>query len=132
MINQHIACIIDDDSINQFIIKRVIEDHNFTKKIIPFLNGREAIDYLSDNINVLENLPDLIFIDINMPVMNGWDFLELFKNLKFPKKILIYLLSSSIDKTDFEKSKTFQEVTGYLLKPLKNEQLIEIIIKLNS
>jgi CheY-like chemotaxis protein len=132
MINQHIACIIDDDNINQFIIKRVVENHNFTKKIISFSNGQEAFDFLFNNQKDSENLPDIIFTDINMPIMDGWTFLEHFKTLKFDKNILIYLLSSSIDANDFEKSKTIPEVSGYLIKPIQNKEIENIISKLNN
>jgi two-component SAPR family response regulator len=132
MTNQYIVCIIDDDSINQFIINRVIDQHNFTKKTLSFLNGQEAIDYLFQNINFTENLPDFIFVDINMPLMNGWDFLEQYQKLNLPKKTLIYLLSASIDNSDFEKSKTIPEVTGYLVKPIQNDQIEDIIAELNK
>jgi CheY-like chemotaxis protein len=132
MTNQCIAYIIDDDTINQFVFKRIIENKKFTKKIIPFLNGQLAIDFIKTHLKDHENLPDVIFIDINMPVMDGWEFMEAFQKLPLSKRTLIYLLSSSINPADLERAKKTNFVSDYIIKPIKNEQLDAIIQELEK
>jgi CheY-like chemotaxis protein len=131
MSNLFIAWIIDDDTINQFVFTKIIAAQKFTKEIVSFLNAELAITFLEDNIATPENLPDVIFVDINMPMMDGWDFLEEYKKLGVNKKTLIYLLSSSINPYDIEKAQKIPLVSGYIIKPIKNEKLKDIIASLH-
>ena len=131
---RHNVCLIDDDKIYQFTAKMILEATGLTQRIKSFFNGKEAIDYLISPENHLpENLPDVIFLDINMPVMNGWEFLEAFslfyKNL--PKKIVVYMVSSSVDESDIKKSKTYEPVTDYVIKPInkvKYRELLSVLV----
>jgi CheY-like chemotaxis protein len=119
------VCLVDDDKVYQFTSKMILEATQLTNKITTFFNGKEAIDFFLDVQNhQLELLPDVIFLDINMPIMNGWNFLEEFDKIYYslPKKVLIYVVSSSVDESDMEKSKSFMSVTDYVIKPINKEK----------
>lgn len=120
-----LACIVDDDSIYVFGLKKLIEMHDFCDNILVFKNGQEAIKYLTPVITSSESLPDVILLDINMPVMDGWDFLEEFIKLKpmMSKEVTIYMISSSIHSEDIERAKSYSEVSGYVIKPVKLEDI---------
>ena len=125
------VCIIDDDLIHQFIMKKLVRDINCDKekKILVFSNGLEGITYLKNTIDKKEDLPDIILLDLNMPVMDGWGFLNEYEDL-FPrlgKKIEIYILSSSDNPRDIERVKEYQRVSGYLIKPITEEELEKLI-----
>ena len=128
-LKQHIICLIDDDRIYQFTAKKIIESTGLGKQILSFYNGDEAITYLQENIENVDLLPDIIFLDINMPVMDGWQFLETFKILqpKVSKPILIYMVSSSVDDYDIKKSKEYFNVTDYIIKPINRERFEQLI-----
>ncbi len=119
------VCLIDDDKVYQFTSKMILEATQLTSKIITFFNGQEAIDFfLALENQHIDILPDVIFLDINMPILNGWNFLELFDKIYYslPKKILIYVVSSSVDDSDMERSKSFACVTDYVIKPINKEK----------
>lgn len=116
--------VIDDDKIYQIIINKMIKRSEIFSAVTSFKNGKEAIDALQDVVtNKLENsdiLPDLILLDINMPVMDGWEFMEKMGLLKskFSKNITVYIVSSSIATEDKNKSKTYSDILGYISKPV--------------
>jgi CheY-like chemotaxis protein len=125
-----LACIIDDDKIYVNLVKKIIEIKKLSKNLLIFKNGREALDHFK---LILENatedvLPDIIFLDINMPVMDGWEFLNEFIKIKnnFEKKITLYVVSSSIDPRDLERAKSFNLVTDYLIKPIELKKFEKI------
>ena len=111
------VCVIDDDDIYQFLLKKELKHTNLVDRINVFTDGQKAIDYFLDNRHSESHLPDVIFLDINMPIMNGWQFLEEFKELKkrLNKQITIYLVSSSFDDRDISRSKEYAEVTDYII-----------------
>jgi len=121
-------CLIDDDRIYQFTAKRIIELVNPLQKVLVFSNGKEAIDFFSQQRLSNEQLPDVIFLDINMPVMNGWEFLEAYKLVKteLDKQISIYMVSSSVDEKDKIRSKSF-DVKDFIEKPIDKEMMVEIL-----
>ncbi|MGI8951372.1 MAG: response regulator [Chitinophagaceae bacterium] len=125
-------CIIDDDRIYQFAAKKTIEATRLAKKITVFSNGEEAIEYLKSIANDLNQIPDIIFLDINMPVMNGWEFLEAYKTMQFLQKKLIniYVVSSSVSDYDIVRSKEFSAVSGYVIKPVCKDKFLELLLPL--
>ncbi|WP_074405541.1 MULTISPECIES: response regulator [Aquimarina] len=125
----HILCLIDDDNIHQFIIKKIVHKLSPNQKLLVFSNGEEGINFIRSTIGKIEKLPDLILLDINMPVMDGWGFLEEFVTItpEIKKDIIIYILSSSDNPTDTEKAKEFELVSGYLIKPINEDQLESLL-----
>ena len=122
-------CLIDDDKIYQFTAKRMIELVNPNQKVLLFSNGKEALEYFKEASLSTSDLPDVILLDINMPVMNGWEFLEGYHNLKpsFSKDIIIYMLSSSLDEKDRYKSQCSTHVSEYIEKPLNLKMMTDIL-----
>lgn len=124
-----IIALADDDKVFQFITGKILKSLNLIDKLLQFDNGQELLDYLKKNYNIAENLPEIIFLDIQMPFMDGWQFLKEYSNLKvkFAKEIGVYILSSSISLYDKEKSKSFQQIKNYLVKPIERKDYIRII-----
>ena len=119
--------VIDDDDINIFIIKKIVEKTGFDIDMVSKNNGQQAIDYLKQTISSNLPLPQLILIDINMPVMNGWEFIEAYQNLGVSTPVDLYILSSSVYENDIEKTKSYTSVRGFISKPLSMERLTELI-----
>lgn len=118
--------VVDDDKVFHFIIKKLLANNHID--VVPnfFENGLTAINKLKSKIDNDEMPPDLILLDINMPILDGWQFLEEFKAIKekLKRDIVIYIVSSSDDKADKNKAKAFEEeVTDYYLKPMTAEDL---------
>jgi response regulator of citrate/malate metabolism len=129
MDNKLIIAIIDDDTIFQFIGKRFIESFESVNKTLIFSDGKDAIDFLYSKVNDTDKLPDIIFLDINMPVMNGWQFLNRYIKFKseIEKKIMIYIVSSSNNPDDVIQAKSILEVTDYLIKPINRDKYASIL-----
>ena len=120
------ALIIDDDEINNFICIKNMQDIGFAKYASQCLHGAEALEEIDAALaDRPEDLPDVIFLDINMPKMNAWEFLEAYKARKarFPKDVHLFILSSSVYRKDIKRSSRFEEVKEYIIKPLKKEDL---------
>ena len=127
-----LACIIDDDGVYINLVKKIIETKKLCKNLLIFNDGKQSLDYFE---TLLENLdenkiPEIIFLDLNMPVMDGWEFLECFTKIKhkFNKAIILYVVSSSINPTDIERAKGLNSVKDYLIKPI-NINALETIFK---
>lgn len=126
--------LVDDDEINNFITVKLIKKAYPDAILSTFLNGRLAIDKLKNLLqNTPDNLPDYILLDINMPVMNGWEFLEEYKTLNFDldRRITIYILSSSVFSNDIDKAKSYESVANFISKPLNLEAIKEVFSILN-
>jgi len=125
------TCIIDDDPIFVYGTKRIMKELNFSDNIIVYENGQDAIDGLTKMTENGEDLPPVIFLDLNMPIMNGWEFLEDF--VKIPnhnrEKVTVYIISSSVDPRDLERIKNYKVVNNYILKPLSPEDLNSVLEK---
>lgn len=119
---------VDDDPITLMLCKKVIQKASFSKEVLFANNGQDAISIL-EKIKLDENnqkFPEIIFLDLNMPVANGWDFLDYFKNKDshiFFKNTKVIILSSTIDPSDFSKSKQYEMVTHFLSKPINTDML---------
>jgi len=119
--------VIDDDDINIFIIKKIVEKTGFDIDMVARNNGQQAIDYINETIAQNNPLPQLVLIDINMPVMNGWEFIEAYEMLNIEQKVDMYILSSSVYENDIEKTKSYKAVKGFISKPLSMERLTELV-----
>ncbi len=119
------VCIIDDDKIHHFTIEKTIQLQGLSKHIISFDNGYDALSFFHENLECPEILPDIIFLDLNMPVINGWQFLQQFAVLKshIQKKIKIYIVSSSVIESEINRAIALEDVTGYIEKPFKPSAL---------
>lgn len=128
-----LACIIDDDKIYVNLVRKIIEIKKLSKNLIIFKNGREALEYFQKNLSSFseDSLPEIIFLDLNMPVMDGWEFLNEFIKIKneLSKKIQLYVVSSSIDPRDLERAKSFNMVTDYLIKPIELKKFEKIFTR---
>jgi len=134
MNNQLHILIIDDDRFQVLALKKVIELTSLAGEITHCLNGQEALDYLTQLTQQGDTLPDVIFLDINMPIMNGWHLLEAYKRLKrlLYHPIPIYLLTSSTDGVDMAKSRRYETVKGYIIKPAAKEKVREILMSIET
>ncbi len=124
--------LVDDDKVYLFIMKRIINQISSELEVNSFTDGEEAVKFLSLCTENDVKLPEVIFLDINMPFLDGWGFLAEFKKLK-PKihdKINIYMVSSSDRDEDIAKAAQFEELTGYVVKPMGEEKLVEIFTKI--
>lgn len=123
-----VAFIIDDDQIYVFGLKKLIAINNLCKNILVFENGERALNYIAPIMSSSEQLPDVILLDLNMPVMDGWEFLDEFIKIKpkLNKKVQIYMVSSSINPADMEKAKQYEDLTSYLVKPISIEELAKV------
>ncbi|MBS1622957.1 MAG: response regulator [Bacteroidetes bacterium] len=120
--------IVDDDPAYTHLAKFLIADADDETDITTFSDGDLAIDHLTAHLTDAEALPDLILLDINMPRMDGWQFLDEYAALqdRLPRRITIYMLSSSIADGDKKRAAEYPFVKGYLVKPLEGEQFIRI------
>jgi CheY-like chemotaxis protein len=127
------ACIIDDDSIFTYGFNKLIQRNGLFGRILQFTNGLQAIDFLSSRENISQ-LPDVIFVDINMPVMNGWEFLQHFEEIKsqISKNITLYMMSSSVDSKDINRAKSNPILADYLVKPINDARLTVVYNALNG
>jgi CheY-like chemotaxis protein len=124
------VCIVDDDELFQFVMRQHLERLELVEHIHKFSDGEQALNYIKANIQQPENLPELILLDVNMPYMDGWQFMREYVKLDFPDgiHIRIYILSSSTHESDLQKAKEFPVLAGYLVKPI-GKQLIQEILK---
>lgn len=110
--------IVDDDPLYNFGTKKIIEITSFTKKALFFLNGEEAWEDFQQRIEKDEPMPDVIFTDINMPLMNGWQLLDKIGSVSYDHPIKIFVISSSINQDEMDKAKKYDYVSDYIVKPL--------------
>ncbi|QRM89809.1 response regulator [Lacinutrix sp. WUR7] len=127
-------CIVDDDDVYQFTIKKTINSLNIAKNIMAFSDGEEALNFMIENLHNDEELPDVILLDINMPIMDGFQFMEEYIKIKpkLDKKITIYMISSSVDASDVERANKISEVSDYIIKPIKEGQIQSILLELSN
>jgi CheY-like chemotaxis protein len=125
------TCIIDDDPIFVFGTKKIMELSNFCKNFMIFNNGQEALISLAPLLKSGKDLPDIILLDLNMPIMDGWQFLDEFIKIPSKKKVTIYIVSSSIDPVDLSKVNKYDAVSNYIVKPITVDKLQEMLADLN-
>lgn len=123
-------CIIDDDNIYTMLLKKTISKFDVCDRVESFNNGKIAFESLKQRIEEGgATLPDVIFLDVNMPVLDGWMFVEEFYKIynKSFKKVQIYVVSSSIAVEDKNKAKSNSNIQDYLVKPISGSTLQEIV-----
>jgi len=121
------VCIIDDDPIFVFGVQRFMKFVQLGNKFDHFVNGKEAINGIEKMRANKEKLPDLIMVDLNMPVMDGWQFLDAFNDLPLETQPLVFIVSSSIDPIDLKKVKNYPIVSEFVFKPITVQKLKELV-----
>lgn len=129
--------VVDDDTMYRVLAARLIKDVNDSITIEPFMHGLHAWDTLSMSISSSEELPDVIILDLNMPHMDGWEFLEAFREVHphLPKDIHIFVVSSTVNDEDLERARQHPSVRDCFNKPLSTstvEQLLETALQYRS
>lgn len=121
--------IIDDYPINLQIAELFIKRQGFFDKISSYLNAQEAFDYLMTHIHNPVLLPDVILLDIHMPILDGWMFLDRFEDIQpyLKKNIDVFIVSSSADYYDRQRIKRYPSVKGYFPKPITDDILQNIV-----
>lgn len=126
------VCLVDDDLIYQLVTKKMLENMESVENIMQFYDGEPALDFLK---GCFENKdftsPDLVLLDINMPKVNGWQFIEELSKFKqdLPQEMLVYMVSSSISSRDRVRAQEFSEIEGYMVKPVNREKLHDLLIE---
>lgn len=111
--------LVDDQEISNFIMKKVIELTIPEASVVEFTKPSAALE------SIIAECPDIIFLDLNMPDMNGWQFLKQMENLSISNKVAIVTSSTSME--DMDASKSFQNVVDFLIKPINKEGLIDAL-----
>ncbi|MGV9003450.1 response regulator [Flavobacterium sp.] len=120
---------VDDDPITLMLCKKVIERVNYTKVVNTAKNGEDALEYFKQIKNNEIEPPELVLLDLNMPIMNGWELLDKYLELEFNlifKETKFIVLSSTIDPSDIEKSKNYPMVIDFISKPITKDILKEL------
>ncbi|MDO1513158.1 response regulator [Maribacter confluentis] len=120
MTNQLNAWVVDDDEIYKFTVLKSLESLNLPLNLITFPDGEKAFNAIQDNLTDGAKLPDIIFLDIEMPIMDGFLFIEEFLKVKskISKQIEIYMVSSSLDPKDIQRAKNIGAIKDYIIKPV--------------
>jgi CheY-like chemotaxis protein len=121
--------LVDDDEINNFISIKLIKKALLNTEIMACLNGKFAIDQLVEiQRKDPDKMPDYILLDINMPIMNGWEFLDEYKRLNIDPvgKCKIFIISSSVFSNDINKARSYPLVKDFISKPLNVDKIKEL------
>lgn len=118
--------VVDDDLIYHRVVKRLLQTCNFEGQLIFYKNGLEAYEALSQT-NSEAGLPHIILLDINMPVWDGWDFLNEYQQLKLPLEPAIYVVSSTVNPDEISRAVRYPGVRGFVEKPLDAGKISRII-----
>ncbi len=131
MKNNKSICIIDDDAIYVYALKFLIDISNTYQSIIVYENGKQAFEAFEQQIQQGISLPDTVLLDINMPMWDGWRFLEALEKIYTDKNMHLYVMTSSVNSYDYNKASSFSMVKGCFEKPLKAADIQQITESLN-
>ena len=125
------VCIVDDDKIFRFTTEKYLHYVPEVSGSRSFKLVSEALEFFRENLDNPDELPDILLLDVNMPVLDGWDFVEEFQEIKdqLPKRIYIFMVSSSIDERDSKRAIESQDILDYVVKPLNETRLKELVHK---
>ncbi|MCB1177555.1 MAG: response regulator [Leptospiraceae bacterium] len=119
--------VADDDDIYRFILIEILKKYIPPENIEAFPEGESLLEEINSSLQDPDQLPDYILLDLNMPIMDGWEFLDQFIKLQVPNKIFINIVTSSYDQADINKAKDYPVVSNYYIKPISNEAVEEIL-----
>lgn len=119
----NLTYIVDDDPIFVIVLKKLLAKMNICKEIKNLKNGLEAITHLNIVDKDKEEFPDVIFLDLNMPVLDGWQFLEELEKTSYKDKLNIYVVSSTIDSREILKCENYDSVRNFISKPTNSDDL---------
>jgi len=119
--------VVEDDRVTSKITELHLQQHASFGKVQKYVNGQPAFDALLRAAQEGTRLPDLILLDLNMPVMDGWEFLDAFSARTWQKPVCVCVLTSSIRVEDIEKAKTYKHVKGYFSKPVDGDVLNQVV-----
>lgn len=116
--------VVDDDAIFLMLTEKYLQKINFDNVIRSFKNGKEVLEHLDSTYS--DSIKYIILLDINMPIMNGWEFLDAILTKNYYEDLDIYIVTSSIDLADINKANTYNVVREFISKPLSISNLTEI------
>ncbi len=121
--------IIDDNDLFVFLTKKIIALSGVVDAVSVFDNGLDALNFFKENHLNDELIPEVVFLDLSMPIMDGWQFLERYKliNPDALSNVKIYIITSSISPDDIARAKAIDVVTDFLIKPINKEKITEIV-----
>ncbi len=126
--------LVDDDEATNYLHRLFLEEWGCTEDIYTALNGQEALEFLQTNLEFRNGHPSLILLDINMPIMNGFEFMEAYEKLdpQFKASIVVVMLTSSLHNTDQDRAGELKDLARFINKPLSKEQMGEIMQQLQT
>ncbi len=124
--------IVDDDPVQKFLIARILKSVQEIESHFEFEHGKHAYDYLLELLESKAKLPEIILLDLNMPVWDGWTFLTKYNELPLENKPDVFICSSSIDPDDYTKAKQYKCVKKFYTKPLALHDISEMLQLIQS
>jgi len=128
----NLACLVEDDPVHIYLSKRYLESSGYIDNIQIYNDGKEAFDGLKLDWESKKTLPEIILLDLTMPIWDGWKFLDEFTKLPIEEQITIYILTSSINEADRQKASDYNAVKNYLVKPITMPALVELIERMED
>jgi CheY-like chemotaxis protein len=126
--------LVDDDEVFIYLTEKMILQSNLARLISKFYNGLDALNFIKENVATPEHLPEMILLDLSMPIMDGWQFLHEYGKIspEISRGITIYICTSSISDDDIRRAKQISAISDYLIKPVTKEKFIEIVSNLEA